>query len=135
MSTIEQKNAKLFEKFLARSGLTFADLKTGKFEVEGFIPLNLDVLYQDGERTRLSLAHNTILEGDVMCDPDMEFWYYPTATPTLRACTFQNSYTGTFTSTDEAGDWGVEDLRRDLNLFASTWLQNLLDQGHKLVVE
>ena len=95
-----------------------------KLEAGGFMDLHVDILYKEGNKIRIAMAHNYIKNGDVCPDPDCELDVDIKA-ETVNMKTFQNIY---IYSVVEDGD---EKLQKELNEFLDLWLTNLIDQGHK----
>jgi len=90
-----------------------------RFEAEGLMDLHVDKLLA----TRLSVAHNGVLNGDIMADPDMEITIYPERQE-AEAQTFQNDYLGIYQEPED---------KRELNVFLHDWLTNIIDAEYKLV--
>jgi uncharacterized protein YqiB (DUF1249 family) len=94
-----------------------------RFASSGLMDLHVDRLLA----TRLSVAHNGILNGDVMADPDMEILIYPERQE-AEGVTFQNDYLGMYQdATDD------KKMRSELNVFLHDWLTNILNAEYKLV--
>lgn len=94
---------------------------------DAFMPLSMDRL----DVNRISLAHNTIQNGDVMCDPDMEMLIYPEAHSVI-AYSFQNDFAGYY---DNAlVDDGINMRKASEHTdFLNDWLSNVEAQGYKLI--
>ena len=95
----------------------------------GFMDLNIDKL----SANRIALAHNHIVEGDVVPDPDMEVIInleYQIVYPV----TYQDSF-----GYQEAYEFGItgkaigvnERVKRELEEFFGQWLRNLKMQGFR----
>ena len=95
-----------------------------KLSAPGFMDLHVDILNKHGNVWRIALAHNYKSGGDVIPDPDMEVTV-DFAAETAQAETYQDTYVYR-----EVKD---ERSRKDLNEFLITWLNNLIEQGHKSV--
>ena len=95
-----------------------------KLTSSGYMDLHVDILYREGNKMRIAIAHNYIQNGDVIGDPDSEL-EVDTKAETVDMKTFQNIY---IYSVVEDGD---EKLQNELNEFLDMWLDNLIDQGHK----
>ncbi len=91
--------------------------------------LNLDFLYREGNIVRIALSHYYKQNGDMVADPDMEI-IINTQLMTANAMTYQDSMI--FQSAEQEG--GInQKLVNSLNEFLDQWLQNCIDQGHKIV--
>jgi uncharacterized protein YqiB (DUF1249 family) len=95
-----------------------------KLSAPGFMDLHIDILNKNGNVWRIALAHNYKSGGDIIPDPDMEVTV-DFATETAQAETYQDTYVYR-----EAND---ERSRKQLNEFLILWLNNLIEQGHKIV--
>jgi uncharacterized protein YqiB (DUF1249 family) len=95
-----------------------------KLSAPGFMDLHVDILHKKGNVWRIALAHNYKSGGDVIPDPDMEVTV-DFAEETAQAETYQDTYVYR-----EASD---ERSRQELNEFLVLWLDNLIEQGHKIV--
>jgi hypothetical protein len=92
-----------------------------------FMPLSVDRL---GEH-HFSLAHNGECNGDLMADPDMQFWISPEGE--IFPYTYQNDYAGIF---QEALEFDEHDkpvvfyhhLQRQMTIFADQWMKNIAAQ-------
>lgn len=105
---------------LDENGIMQADYM--KFESPGLMDLNVDKLTDN----TIALAHNGVLNGDVMADPDMEVKIYPEK-KSAEALTFQNDYLGVYQEVyTETGSY-YPVLRKDLNLFLNEWLKNMIE--------
>jgi hypothetical protein len=129
----QQKNAQKLIAFFERSGVSF-DGKWGyrKFTAPGYMPLSVDRLNHNDKRITFSLAHNSVQNGDVMADPDMEVILdYSSELPTLQATTFQNDYAGVFNRVYDLEHPHLRaKLQSSLDNFLTLWLSNLHEQGH-----
>lgn len=90
-----------------------------KFEASGLMDLHVDRL----TATRISVAHNGLLNGDVMADPDVEIIIYPES-KTAEGVTFQNDYLGIYQEPEDT---------KELNVFLHEWLSNIIDAKYELV--
>ena len=95
-----------------------------KLSAPGFMDLHVDILNNNGNVWRISLAHNYKAGGDVVPDPDMEVTV-DFHNETAQAETYQDTYVYR-----EAKD---AESRTELNEFFLLWLGNLIEQGHKIV--
>jgi len=98
---------------------------------EPYMALSMDVL-DDNEYGRvISIAHNYILNCDVMADPDMQI-LVTFKKQSAQAMTFQNSSMGIYQEClffDDNGKLLVRvKLLKDLNQFLDMWTKNLIDQ-------
>ena len=112
------------------------DMKIGdylKLKRDGFMDLNINVLSNSNEEIIFSLSHNSLQNGDVMADPDMEVRLLKKHS-FLDALTFKNDYMGVFQQVyfEQDGKKYVRTrLRKQLNSFLRTWLINLKNQGFR----
>jgi uncharacterized protein YqiB (DUF1249 family) len=91
--------------------------------------LNLDILSKKKPFIRIALSHYYKQGGDMIADPDMEI-ILNTEQQTANAMTYQDTYT--YQSAE--GDNGIDQkLVEQLNEFLDMWMQNCIDQGHKIV--
>lgn len=105
--------------------------ENGKSEVEGLMPLNLDVIQRTPEKLVIALSHYYRHEsGDMIADPDMEIAIYVDR-GMAEALTYQDAYI--FNSVYSPEKSHVDILaKRALNNFLHTWLGNLIAQGHSI---
>lgn len=131
---MQKRNARLFIQLLERSNLSYSDdWSYRKLKAGGYMDLHIDRLAFNRDRkiARFAIAHNGVLNGDKMADPDMEFTLdWSGDAPQLAAITYQNDYLGVFQSVEQASDLRKASLQRELDGFIGTWLRNLLEQGH-----
>lgn len=93
-----------------------------KFTSSGLMDLNVDRLTEN----TIAIAHNTIQNGDVMCDPDMRIWVHAEHKE-AEALTFQNDYLGIYQEVyPEPGKFNPK-LKKDLNEFLADWLRNIIE--------
>ena len=100
-----------------------------KSTVPGFMDLHLDRLEKKGSVYKIALSHYyKHPSGDMIPDPDMTM-RVDTAAQTVEALTYQDIY-----RYDEVCPDGEvnQSIRKSLNAFLSHWLQNCIDQGHRL---
>lgn len=90
-----------------------------RFASSGLMDLHVDRLLA----TRISVAHNGLLNGDIMADPDVEITIYPERQE-ATAETFQNDYLGIYQEPQD---------KRELNVFLHDWLTNIINAGYQLV--
>jgi uncharacterized protein YqiB (DUF1249 family) len=95
-----------------------------KLSASGFMDLHVDILYKNGKQRLISLAHNYRAGGDSIPDPDMEITV-DFEGESASAETYQDTYSYQVADSEKA--------RNDLNDFLVMWLNNLIDQGHKIV--
>lgn len=102
--------------------------ESGKSKADGYMDLSLDILSRCPDRLIIALSHYyRHPSGDLIPDPDMEIAVFPQK-ELAEAMTYQDSF----------GFWAVANYEgeaqrkclRDLNLFLSQWLTNLIVQGH-----
>ena len=100
-----------------------------KSTVSGFMDLNLDLLEKRGKVFSIALSHYyKHPSGDMIPDPDMTMMV-DTAAQTVEALTYQDIYRYDEVFPDGDVDQSV---RNSLNTFLAHWLQNCIDQGHRL---
>ena len=100
-----------------------------KLSSDALMDLNLDVLSRQGNIVRIALSHYYKQNGDMVADPDMEI-IINTQLMTANAMTYQDSMI--FQSAEQDG--GInQKLVNSLNEFLDQWLQNCIDQGHKIL--
>lgn len=125
-------HARIFHKLLD----VVPDLLTieehGKSVVPGYMDLNLDILHRAPERIIIALSHYyKHPSGDMIADPDMEIVVYPSR-EYAEALAYQDTYG--YQSVQGGGEVDSR-LQRDLNAFLSQWITNLIQQGHRIVVD
>ena len=99
-----------------------------KLSSDALMDLNLDILSTQGNIIRIALSHYYKQNGDMIADPDMEI-IINTKLMTANAMTYQDSMI--FQSAEQGG--GInQKLVNSLNEFLDQWLQNCIDQGHKI---
>ena len=95
---------------------------------DAMMDLNLDILSRNGNLIRIALSHYYKQNGDMIADPDMEV-IVNTQLMTANAMTYQDSMI--FQTAENDG--GInQKLVNSLNEFLDQWLQNCIDQGHKI---
>ncbi len=91
--------------------------------------LHFDRLEKNGGVFKIALSHYyKHPSGDMIPDPDMTM-QIDTVAQTVEALTYQDIY-----RYDEVYPDGEVDqpVRKSLNTFLAHWLQNCIDQGHRL---
>ena len=104
------------------------DAGKSKLNSDALMDLNLDLLSREGNIVRIALSHYYKQNGDMVADPDMEI-IINTELMTANAMTYQDSMI--FQSAEQDGGINQE-LVNSLNEFLDQWLQNCIDQGHKI---
>jgi len=108
---------------------TRTDAGKSKLSSDALMDLNLDVLTRQNNIVRIALSHYYKQNGDMIADPDMEI-VINTELNTANAMTYQDSMI--FQSAERDG--GIsQKLVNSLNVFLDQWLQNCIDEGHKIV--
>jgi len=103
-----------------------------KLENDPYMPLSVDWLPSEKEGThRISMAHNHILNGDVMADPDMEIRIYPDLRA-AEALSYQQDGLGIYQVVFPEPGQVYPKVKKELNTFLNRWLSNLIDQGFKV---
>ena len=118
--SIERKNYVLFEK-IANPLLTNSAYYM-KYGTPNYMDLNIEIIGDD----RLAMAHNYVLNGDVMADPDVEFTV-DKKNRMLYPQTYQQDSLQYFERVD-----GDSIRARELNHFMHEWLTNVVDQKYKV---
>lgn len=118
--SIERRNYELFEK-IANPLLTNSAYYV-KFGTPNYMDLNIEIIGDD----RLAMAHNYVLNGDVMADPDVEFTV-DKKNRMLYPQTYQQDSLQYFERVDEDSA-----RARELNHFMHEWLTNIVNQKYKV---
>ncbi len=107
---------------------TFKESK--KMKSGAYMDLNLDFLISTEKGVVIAMAHNYKQNGDVMADPDMEIRTVKNL-KMFEALSFKQDSTGTYQQvyTDETETILNPQIKKDLNIFLNTWLNNLIAQG------
>ena len=116
---IEHENYKLFEN-MARPILT-GDAVYMKYSTPHFMDLNIEMI----DENRYAMAHNYVLNGDLMADPDVEFTIDKDK-KLLLPQTYQQ---------DNLQFYEVVDTpfkQNELNHFMNQWLKNIPKQKYKV---
>ena len=130
MSNIYQR---IYSKLLTLAP-ELPSLKPGdymKSTSNGFMDLNVDVL-SEGKNSTLIIALSHYYKhscGDMIADPDMEIRVFRDLN-VAEALSFQDAVFYHVVYPDEKHVSLL--LKKSLNGFLNTWLQNCIDQGHKL---
>lgn len=105
--------------------------ESGKSEVEGSMPLNLDVIQRTPEKLVVAMSHYYRHEsGDMIADPDMEIAVY-LGRGMAEALTYQDAYM--YNSVYSPDRSHVDILaKRALNNYLHAWLGILIAQGHSI---
>lgn len=130
MNTVYERNYKTLIKLAPELWCLDAG-EALKSRSEGFMDLNLDVLYkpQDDQMT-IALSHYyKHPSGDMIPDPDMEIRVYRSH-GFVETLTYQDSLVYQRVYLDENRYYPK--LKKSLNSFLSQWLKNCLAQGHQL---
>ena len=99
-----------------------------KLSSDALMDLNLDILSKKKNIIRIALSHYYKVNSDLVADPDCEL-IINTELQTANAMTYQDTY---IYQTAEH-DGGInQKLVNELNEFVDQWLQNCIDQGHKI---
>lgn len=104
-----------------------------KFTSAPYTPLSVEYLYNDWKgRPVYAMAHNTVINGDLCCDPDMTF-AVDHDSQTVEPFTYQNDFFPIYQrvyTTDENGTRLFSPrLRKELDSFLHDWLKNIQEQG------
>lgn len=110
-----------------------------KLQAPGYMDLNCDFLrevdYFGKKAFLIAMAHNSIQNGDVMADPDMELMVFSDEKRVIPV-SFTNHYADVFhrSIVFEDGMYQVDHARvEELSDFLLLWVGNIKDQGHKIV--
>ena len=118
---IEHENYKLFEN-IARPILT-GDTIYMKYSTPHFMDLNIEMF----DENRYVMAHNYVLNGDLMADPDVEF-IVDKDKELLLPQTYQQDNLQFY----EVADTPLK--QNELNQFMNQWLKNIPEQKYKVNV-
>ena len=118
--SIERRNYEMFEKIA--SPLLTNSAYYMKYGTPNYMDLNIEIIGDD----RLAMAHNYVLNGDVMADPDVEFTV-DKKNRMLYPQTYQQDSLQYFERVD-----GDSARARELNHFMHEWLTNVVDQKYKV---
>ena len=118
--SIERRNYEMFEK-IANPLLTNSAYYM-KYGTPNYMDLNIEIIGDN----RLAMAHNYVLNGDVMADPDVEFTV-DKKNRMLYPQTYQQDSLQYFERVD-----GDSARARELNHFMHEWLTNVVDQKYKV---
>ena len=121
--SIYKKLIKIIPDIATRNDAGKSQLSSG-----AMMDLNLDLLSREGNIVRIALSHYYKQNGDMVADPDMEI-IINTQLMTANAMTYQDSMI--FQSAEQDGCVNQK-LVNSLNEFLDQWLQNCIDQGHKI---
>ena len=104
-----------------------------KRRVGGIMDLNVDILYTDTDEILIALAHNYIVNGDVVADPDMQIRIFPPI-KMAEAMTYQDLWGYREVYPQQMKDGELKQMvnpqaKVDLNKFLNQWLKNLKEQG------
>lgn len=101
-----------------------------KLKSEGFMDLNVDVLWRDQDKTTIALSHYyRHPSGDQVPDPDMEIAIHHKL-KMAEALSFQ--YIWGYRQVYPEPGMVAPKAKQELNSFLNQWLNNLAMQGHKL---
>lgn len=135
------KMRKVIENLLTENKMTFRDLKKVgaiKIKNEPYMDLNIDYLGKSCGMDEYAVAHNFIQQGDVMSDPDMNFFHFGASRDDhfneFYPSSYQSSPLGLYERTVECRDGKIvkplgQKRARDLIKFAEIWATNLRRQG------
>ena len=95
--------------------------------------LNLDVLAKGSNKVVIALCHlYKHPSGDMIPDPDMQITVY-LSDEYAEAQTFQDFYG--FRAVETMIGQIDQRTQRELNNFLESWLGNLIEQGHRIVLK
>ena len=99
-----------------------------KGKADGFMDLHVDRLREENEAIVIALAHHFSMNGDQVPDPDMEVRIL-LKEKQAEALTYQDQFA--YRQVYHNGQLTSTELKQELNKFLNSWLNNLLEQGHK----
>lgn len=105
-----------------------------KLKSDGFMDLNLDMLFEEDGKYTIAMAHNYTQNGDVMADPDMEIRIIPSMKMAEALSFRQDGGIPINQHVYEEVDGKTMvclRIKKDLNTFLSGWLLNIKNQGFK----
>ena len=105
-----------------------------KLKSDGFMDLNLDLLFEEDGKYTIAMAHNYIQNGDVMADPDMEIRIIPSMKMAEALSFRQDGGIPINQHVYEEVDGKTmvyPMIKKELNTFLSGWLLNIKNQGFK----
>ena len=105
-----------------------------KLKSDGFMDLNLDMLFEEDDKYTIAMAHNYIQNGDVMADPDMEIRIIPSMKMAEALSFRQDGGIPINQHVYEEVDGKTmvyPRIKKELNTFLSGWLLNIKNQGFK----
>ncbi len=112
-------------------------IESGKstLNTAAIMDLNYDFLGKDAKgQYSIALAHYYKQNGDMVPDPDMQIRVMPD-TKMAEALSYQDIYGFQEIYSERDGKETVDlRLKKDLNGFLKTWLGNLIQQGHKIIL-
>lgn len=124
--SIQHENYQLLSKLIAN--ITNIP-EYSKSKVSGYMDLNMDRLSLSGDTTTIALSHYyKHPSGDMIPDPDMTM-KIDNKNQAVEALTYQDIY---FFEDVYASGNRDDMVAKKLNIFLSTWLNNLIEQGHSL---
>jgi SNF2 family DNA or RNA helicase/uncharacterized protein YqiB (DUF1249 family) len=105
-----------------------------KLKSDGYMDLSVEGYGTDSQGRRIvSMGQFGTQNGDLMSDPRMEI-AVDSKYGTVEALTFENHYAGTYSEVyDDMFEQKAVNLKekKGQNSFLGTWIQNLIEQGHK----
>lgn len=138
MNAAKQANtigAQIFHRLLdvVPDLMTLSAGNYGRSEVSGFMNLNLDVLAKGPNKVVIALSHlYKHPSGDMIPDPDMQITVF-LSDEYAEAQTFQDFYG--FRAVETMIGQIDQRTQRELNNFLASWLGNLIEQGHRIVLK
>lgn len=121
-SSLERGNYELFESFAAP--LLSEQATYIKFTSKGYMDVNVEIIDDD----RYAIAHNYVMNGDLMADPDVEF-IVDKKNKLLYPQSYQQDNLNYYMTVD-GGLWKANEL----NLFMEQWFNNIQQQGYRAEV-
>ncbi|MDL2279055.1 hypothetical protein LJC15_00125 [Desulfovibrio sp. OttesenSCG-928-G11] len=126
MKALDTTASRIFIAILARLG-NKDHVKINNSE--SFMPVSVDRIFDGPDSLMLSLAHNSVQNGDLMADPDMEFWIAPSGK--IYPCAFRNDFMGLNQEAiffEQGKPCCRPKLQAKLAAFANQWLRNIANQ-------
>jgi uncharacterized protein YqiB (DUF1249 family) len=115
---------------LGINGLIASGTEAAKSTASGYMDLSFDRLYDEEGAVVIALAHYYKQNGDLCADPDMEIRVYPQR-GMAEALTFQQAIPPIYQQVYPAPGKVIPALKKSLNSFLLTWLNNAIAQGHR----
>jgi len=100
-----------------------------KIKSKGYMDLNIDVLENDDETRVIAIAHNIIMDGDLIADPEMTVKLFK-YTAEAKVLTYQVYSLGVYEKVYESETVGHFHNKYFLNRYLNNWLITLEERGY-----